>query len=310
MSADHHTLRQAAEWFAILQAGEVAEHDRRRWEEWLAASPKHREAWEKVEAIQGQLKGLPAAPARAALDGADAGRRRALKVLGSLAVAAPALWLARRHLPWDTWTADYRTGVGEIRDARLADGTRLWLNTASALDVRYSGDRRRLRLHAGEAMLEPAPDARPLVLHTRHGSVQPVGTRFGVRLGGAGDAVYVEHGALRLQPATGEAVRLAAGRAARLTTRGVDRVRPLATGTGAWTRGLLIANGERLGDLLAELARYHRGWLGWSDAVADLRVIGTYPVDDTERVLAALEDSLPVRVQWRTRWWARVELRE
>lgn len=309
MSADRQTLRQAAEWFAILQDGEVAEGDRRRWEAWLAASPRHRDAWERVEAIQGELRGLPAAPARAALNGADAGRRRALKVLGGLAVAAPALWLARRHLPWETWTADYRTGVGEIREVRLADGTRLWLNTASALDVRYSPDTRRLRLHAGEAMLETAADARPLVLHTRRGSVRPVGTRFGVRLGDAGDAVYVERGAVRLQPAAGEAARLAAGRSARLTTSSVDGVRPLATGQDAWTEGLLIADGERLGDLLAELARYHRGWLGWSDAVADLRVIGTYPVADTERVLAALEASLPVRVQWRTRWWARVEPR-
>ncbi|MDN3516657.1 FecR domain-containing protein [Aquisalimonas lutea] len=304
---DRRTLRVAAEWFALLRDDSADEADRRRWREWLDAHAAHREAWARVEAVEGELRGLPRKPARAAFTAADASRRRALKTLGMLAVAAPVAWLAGRRLPWDAWQADYRTAVGEIRDVRLADGTRVWLNTDTALDVTYTREARRLELHRGEVVLETTPDERPLTLATTHGDLRPLGTRFGARLQSGHTLAYVERGAVEAHPVRGGAARLGAGRMATLDSGGVGTAQPLPSGRGAWTDGLLIANGDPLGDVLAELARYRTGYLGWSDAVADIRVIGTYPVAETERVLDALERSLPVEVERRTRWWVTVK---
>lgn len=306
MSVDRAALREAADWFAVLRDDNAGDAEIRRWREWLDASARHREAWARVEAVEGEIQGLPREPARVAFDAADAGRRRALKTLGALAVAAPALWLAGRHLPWAAWQADYRTAVGEIRDIRLADGTRAWLNTDTAIDVHYTPTERGVTLHRGEVMLTTASDSRPLHLTTRDGRLEPVGTRFGAHLRDDGTDAYVERGAVRLRPDTGRATRLPAGRQAVLRNDGVAAVRDLPAERDAWTRGLLVANGRPLGELLTELARYRSGYLGWSEAVADIRVIGTYPVTDTDRVLNAMEDSLPVRVERRTRWWVRV----
>lgn len=67
----------------------------------------------------------------------------------------------------------------------------------------------------------------------------------------------------------------------------------------------------------------HHGWLhGWlrrrldcTDTAADLahdtflRLLGAFPLHDTDRVLAALaalEATLPVRVQYLAPWWVRV----
>ena len=36
----------------------------------------------------------------------------------------------------------------------------------------------------------------------------------------------------------------------------------------AWTRGVLVADGMRVGDFVAELARYRRGWLRCDTAVS------------------------------------------
>ncbi len=77
----------------------------------------------------------------------------------------------------------------------------------------------------------------------------------------------------------------------------------------AWTRGMLVAVDWRLDDLLAELSRYRHGFLGCSPDIAGLRLSGTFLLDDTEGVLANLEDSLPVQVRRLTRYWVRVEAR-
>ena len=37
-----------------------------------------------------------------------------------------------------------------------------------------------------------------------------------------------------------------------------------------------------------------------------LRVVGSYPLADTDRALAALADSLPVRVERRLPWWVQI----
>jgi transmembrane sensor len=61
-----------------------------------------------------------------------------------------------------------------------------------------------------------------------------------------------------------------------------------------------------LGDFVTELARYRSGHVACDPAVAGLRVSGTYPLADTDRVLAILGKSLPVAVEYRTCYWVRV----
>jgi transmembrane sensor len=48
---------------------------------------------------------------------------------------------------------------------------------------------------------------------------------------------------------------------------------------------------------LEELSRYRRGQLQCDPQVANLLISGTYPLDDSERILDLLQISLPVKVQ-------------
>jgi transmembrane sensor len=59
--------------------------------------------------------------------------------------------------------------------------------------------------------------------------------------------------------------------------------------------------------VLAELSRYRPGYLGCAPEVAGLRLSGTFLLDDSEAVLANLQDSLPVHVRRLTRYWVRIE---
>ncbi|MCR2688225.1 FecR domain-containing protein, partial [Salmonella enterica] len=70
-------------------------------------------------------------------------RRAALRNgLGAVALLGAGGLAAWRTLPMERMLADYRTGAGERRELRLADGTLLWLDSASAVDVTVDAGQR------------------------------------------------------------------------------------------------------------------------------------------------------------------------
>ncbi|MGQ0594800.1 MAG: FecR domain-containing protein [Gammaproteobacteria bacterium] len=312
---DPAILEQAAQWFALLRSESATKADRRRWQAWLSACPAHRTAWARVEAFTRRLEGLPAHAVSAALGTADRGRRRALKTLAFLCTAGVAGWGAWRGTPWREWMADHRTGVGGTRSVILADGTRLWLNTASALDVEFTSPLRRLLLQAGEVLIETASDprvpSRPFVVDCADGRVRALGTRFSLHQQDDHSRAAVFEGAIEIQPAAPAAARrtLNAGQETRFTRQSIDAPQPANQDRTAWTRGMLLADDLPLGEFVAELARYRHGYLGCAPEVEDLRLVGAFPLGDTDRVLAALERTLPVRVRALTPWWVSIEPR-
>lgn len=207
------------------------------------------------------------------------------------------------------WAADYRTGIGEQREIILADGTRLWLNTASAIDVHFNASERRIKLITGELFIDTAKDARrPFQVDTAQGQLRTLGTRFNVRqeegetwLSVYQDVVEIRtsaNGATRIIP-SGQQTRftedrIAAGDAADLTRE-------------AWTQGTLIADNIALREVVQELRRYRKGHIGTADDVADLKVYGNFPIRDTDRILRMLASALPICIEQPLPWWIRVE---
>ena len=137
----------------------------------------------------------------AALNRPASPRRRAvLKTLALASATGPLAWAAWRADPLD-WTADYRSAAGELREVALSDGSRLYLNTASAVDVAFSAASRLLRLRAGEIALhvrdESGAQARPFVVRTRYGDIEARAGRYCVRQEDGFCRVSVQEGALR-----------------------------------------------------------------------------------------------------------------
>ena len=89
----------------------------------------------------------------------------------------------------------------------------------------------------------------------------------------------------------------------------IGPVEAIAGDMAAWTAGHLIVDNARLADVIAELDRYRRGRLGCDPRVTELRVSGAFPVLDVDRALAALEATLPVRVDRANAYWATVRPR-
>ena len=145
--------------------------------------------------------------------------------------------------PLQAWLASERTGTGQIRDVRLADGSHLWLGSRTAVDIDYSASTRLLRLLQGEVLIDTADDPRPLLLDTRHGRLQALGTRFSVREGNDFSQLSVFAGAVRIEPSRGRAGQvLQAGHQVRFGTDGISASAPADPARQAWSRGVLLAN--------------------------------------------------------------------
>lgn len=308
---DRLALRQAAQWLMRLHAGaEPSPEAFQEWERWRAQSLDNERAWQRAEQLNGQFSSLPPALARPALN-RTLPRRKALATLAGLAVGAPAAWGAWRLAPWASWAADYRTATGERRDVRLADGSAVQMNTDSAMDIAYDALERRLLLRSGEVLVHTAQDpaARPFVVATDAGGIRTVDARFTVRLIGAHCRVAVLAGAVDVTPThtPGQRHRVVAGQSLRFHEAGANAVQALAAGAADWARGVLVADNMRLADFLDELSRYRPGIVRCDPAVANLRLSGGFQLHDTDRILALLPATLPVRVLTRTRYWVTVQ---
>lgn len=310
--AERQAIREAAFWYARLASGTGTAADQRDWQRWHDADPVHRQAWRRVEAVRERFAGVPGPLAGATLRDSIRTRRQVLSGL-ALLVSATALgglgWHSGlgRHL-----LADYRTTVGERRTFTLADGSRLQLDTDSAVSVLFDGERRLLRLEAGALLVDTGtdPHGRPFHVQTPHGWVRALGTRFTVRLDPQSSLVAVLDKAVEVQPRSGGArQRLEAGEQLRLTASALSRPQPNDPSVGAWAQGSLIVIDRPLSEVLDELTRYRHGWLRCDPQIAGLKVSGAFPLDDTDRALAALENAFSIQVVRRTRYWVTVHPR-
>ncbi len=307
-------VAQAGEWVALMWSGNATEHDKQACAHWRQAHPDHETAFQRMQGFGGALQDIPAPVVYGSLRvsrPANNGRRKAL---GALAVGLMCGGLAYQSRDSGLWlraSSDFSTPVGQWRNLTLDDGTLLALNTDTAVDVAFDAAQRRIVLHRGELYLQSHPDsqtpARPLLVQTPQGQAVALGTRYTVRLQGEHTRVAVYEGAVRVRTAQGDTQVLPAGQATRFSAMAVNTPpAPASDSALAWTRGLIIAEGQRLADFIAEVARYRPGWLQCAPEVADLLFTGVFKLDDTDFILDALEQGLPVRVRRRSRYWVTV----
>lgn len=309
MKLDYQVLQAAAQWFALLQSEVVSDADRQAWRCWLE-EPANARAWQRVEQISGRFEPIardPFGPQASALLQRQPTRRHVVKTL-SVLLGGGALALAGGAAPWRSWTADQRTAVGEVRDWRLPDGSQLWLNTDSAVDVAFEAGVRQLALYRGELLIETRDEPRPLVLRTGEGSLKTHdAARFSVLQRDGVTQLSVFDGVVEVRPAAGRPRTAMRGQQVGFDSHHVQPERPVEAGRHAWTTGVLLADNLRLDDFVAELSRYRAGYLGCDPRIAGLRVVGAYPLTDTERVLDVLASTLGLQVNRRMPWWVSLE---
>ena len=308
-------LDAAIAWQLSLDAGDGGLVAREAFSQWLASDEEHARAWRQLGLLD-QRVSVASGPARAALLQSREGIRRRVRKLGSglasiALVCGLALLAGERYVPIHYLLADQRTATGEQRTLTLADGTRINLNTHSAIDVRFDEQRRLIVLQEGEILVETGHnDARPFYVQTRDGSLRALGTRFIVKREADATRLSVLQSAVGAQPeALAQEQIFKAGEQVLMHSKGLGPLLAVTPGTDAWTRGMLVVDNARLGDVVAELGRYRSGYLGVDKRVADLRITGSFPLHDTTLALNALLPTLPVQIEQHTPWWVTVAMK-
>ena len=191
--------------------------------------------------------------------------------------------------------ADHMTGVAELREVVLEDGSVVHLDAGSAISVTYGAAGRDVALLAGQAFFEVTSlQGRPFRVRSGDVTVTVTGTAFAVRSSAQAVAVDVQSGT----------VEVSAGRAApALLSRGQRVVVDRASGgivrgevapeqVASWRSRRLIVHDATLDDVVEELGRHHAGLILLPDRrLARQLVTGVFDLTRPVEALTAVAES-------------------
>ena len=318
---------QAIHWFVRLRAPTATDDERRAHAEWLAADVDHELAYARIEQNWRDVGGLESwgRTELRRLDTASrtrAGRRARISIAGlsaaAVSLALVAVWWGWSTAPPETAEAmRIVTEKAEQRHLALGDGSRLHVNTASDLEVRYTEHIREIVVNSGESLFDVDHHAdRPFVVRAGRRSVIAVGTRFAVRRKHDGDwAVTVIEGrvaVVRGNPSSPEEFaallssapsegyehvvmlgadeRLLIDRSGRIVTEEETD----ATAAIAWHAGMLKFRQTPLREAAREISRYTLGEVRVADGVPDHPVTGIIHIRNRETMVGYLVEVVPV----------------
>ncbi len=308
-------LDAAIDWMVLLRSGEATAAQRQQFEQWTATSPDHLAAWQCVagnldRAIAPLRHNDGARAAERALLAPRLSRRRLLGgALAMAGVAASGGLVANRFTPLTQLAADLHTDTGERRTLVLPDGGNLVLNARSAVDVDFGAGRRQLHLLAGELIADGRGDPSvPLSISTAHGDVVSSG-RVLVRRRQSHSLALTLEGSATVLSRNGDSATLVAGEARSFRRDGFGPLQRGQLARASWIDGMLTAQDDPLGDVIDAVRAYRPGLIRISPAAAELRVLGAFPIDDTDALLQSLAQTLPIRVDtWRGGWLTVIDL--
>lgn len=299
-SARGAAVRQANYWLTKRDAGLMTEQDEDALRDWIEARPAHAEAWGHAQMIFNALATIPAGaviisptqPRRTRPRWFVRKPRRRAWVGTAIAASIAALVAVGMDLPMHL-RADAIAATGESRSISLPDGSVALLDSGAAIAFDY-GVERRVRLLRGQAAFTVAADpGHPFVVEARGGTTTALGTRFIVsRIDETTRVTVTEHS---VRVARGDAVQIVPqGTSAFYNTRGVSA--PVGVNTAeidAWTRGRLRFVDRPLREVVAELGRYHPGYIGTvGGSLGDLPVNGVFSTRDPVGALDTIRRSL------------------
>ncbi len=192
---------RAAAWVIRSSEGPLTAEDQQALDAWLASDTRNLGAWVKAQAAWLDVDRLVALDTGTANEPVRVTKPlpwRKMAIAASVLLAVGLGFVAEDRLP-----GRIETARGEVRRVALADGSTLFMNGDTLLQVRFSDGQRRIVLRRGEASFKVAHDAaRPFVVEAGNVSARAVGTDFTVGRAADGDiAVTVAEGRVKVTDA-------------------------------------------------------------------------------------------------------------
>jgi transmembrane sensor len=269
---------------------------------------------------------------------------RAAAAAAGIALAIAAAW---QLSPYGYTPGQYITGIGEQRIVDLEDHSRITLDAATRLQVRYTKDARLIDLKQGQAQFSVAKDpTRPFKVVAGNQTIIAVGTVFTVEyvdrkihvammegrvavvpektnaaapdavLSTSSDSTNVRVASSKNAPSQadpqGGTIELSAGEELHVARDGHTVVTPKADleAAIAWREGKVIIRTESLGEAVERLNRYSKLQIKISDEeLANKHISGVFEAGDTQGFVSAVQRYLPVETDYSESNTVRLSLR-
>lgn len=299
---DLRLRKEAVAWVIRLQNSRVTQEERRAFEAWQAQSPRHILIYRTVSRIWDSPELTAAASALAGAGPSRLESKPTFSLRWPVLAAACLVFVVLLADHFDIsirWQADYHTGAGERRTVELPDRSIATLNTQSAIALRFDDEVRRVRLLKGEVLFNVQQNAaRPFIVDGAATAVRAVGTAFVVRAESGGESLTVLEGTVEFHPKDQETAPLVVTAGSQIQMEHGHMGRPHSVNVpavSAWIRGRLVVEGVPFTEVIGELQRYHPGSIILlNQQVGQIKITGTYNVDDPVGALAVLVKTVPV----------------
>ena len=291
MSAAEEIRAAAAVWLAKRDRGEWSEEDQKALDAWLAESWSHTVAYWRLDAAWNRTDRLgalrqqkieTARPARAPV------WPLVFRTAAALGFVAILGFAATQVLHKQTAGArSYVTAIGGRETVSFADGSKIELNTNTAIRARMTTAERSIWLTRGEAYFDVKHDpAHPFVVYAAGRRITDLGTKFLVRRNAKTLEVALVKGSVRVGEGGGASRLLKPGDVAVASAESMVITRKSARELAnelSWRDGVLVFDNAPLGEVASELNRYNRQKIVIANEdAAKLAVVGSFRTDDVQ----------------------------
>ena len=311
--------QQAIDWLVLLRSDDMSDDQLCEFAEWLALDHANAEAFSSAETLFDQMTAVSfkskaenrvkpeSSPQltniQSKQDHSQAKASNRLFVLpfaiaATLLLAVVLFFPQKLHL-LNGLLSDYHTQTGELKKIVLSDGSRLLLNTNSAVSVDYNESIRTVILHYGQVRFSVANEAsHPFEVRVGNLNVRALGTVFQIHKPEKGDVkITVQEHAVTVSMETvvnhSEPVKAITVQVGEQLLYQLDNSLALALPKKielqqetAWQRQRLIINDQPLSDLIIELERYRDGQIFVADKkLNDLRITGVFSLSNPQEIL-------------------------
>ena len=290
------TEGQAADWLSRKQFWNWTADDQVQLETWLAQSPANEIAYWRLQGALERSERLKALrPPRPANNLRPILARAAAAVLAIGMLAGGYSFYALRPQG-----VAYATSVGGHETIVLADGSRIELNTDTAVRIAETAAGRQVWLERGEAYFQVNHDvSRPLVVKAGDRRITDLGTKFSIRRDADNLVVAVMEGQVTYDAPHIRSVLLTAGETMATSPGKVSishkTQHDLANELG-WRRGIVVFNGTRLEEAVNEINRYNSRKITIADPkLADVKLTATVSANDPQQFIRMTEYLLGLR---------------
>lgn len=286
MSADDIEVI-ASQWLARQDRGLTAEESA-AMEQWLEESSLHKVSYLRLKACWGRADRLGALkrPPGARRESGHRPKWIGLSVAAALTLLVGGAWLTL-HRPVSPGQ-DYATGIGRFQAVRLADGTKVELNTNTRLRADVNDARRTVTLDSGEAYFDVVhDDKRPFTVYAGNRRITDIGTKFSVFRNGDDVRVTVREGKVRIEVMNGTGKQVLAETGHVLVTKGLETLiitKPDSDIANdlSWRDGMLVFNQQTLAEAAEQFNRYNHRQILVEGPARKIRIGGSFKADNVD----------------------------